>query len=58
MRRAQLDFLSGAVKTPARIQTRALVDPDEDRTEAKPDVRHPFYWAPYILMGAFADAPA
>jgi CHAT domain-containing protein len=57
LRRAQLDLLSGAVKSPARVQTRALVDPDEDRTDAKPDARHPFYWAPYILMGAFAETP-
>jgi len=56
LRRAQLDLLGGAVKSPAQTQTRALVDPDEDRTDTKPDARHPFYWAPYILMGAFAEA--
>jgi CHAT domain-containing protein/tetratricopeptide (TPR) repeat protein len=54
LRRAQLDLLTGAVKSPVRLQTRALVDPDEDRTDAHPDASHPFYWAPYILMGAFA----
>jgi CHAT domain-containing protein len=58
LRRAQLDLLGGAVKSPERIRTRSLVDPDEDKTEAARDTRHPFYWAPYILMGAFAGAPA
>ncbi len=53
LRRAQLDLLGGAVKFPSLMQTRALVDPDEDRADAKPDARHPFYWAPYILMGTF-----
>jgi CHAT domain-containing protein/tetratricopeptide (TPR) repeat protein len=56
LRRAQLDLLTGAVKSPALAQTRALVDPDEDPTGANPDSSHPFYWAPYILMGAFAEA--
>lgn len=57
LRRAQLDLLGGAIKSPERVQTRALIDPDEDQAEATPDARHPFYWAPYILMGAFADGP-
>jgi len=56
LRRAQLDLLTGAMKSPALAQTRALVDPDEDPTVANPDSSHPFYWAPYILMGAFAEA--
>jgi CHAT domain-containing protein/tetratricopeptide (TPR) repeat protein len=55
LRRAQLDLLRGAIKSPARTPTRALVDPDEDQTAAKSDARHPFYWAPYILMGAFSE---
>ena len=54
LRRAQLDLLTGAIKSPATRATRALVDPDEDQTDAKSDASHPFYWAPYILMGAFA----
>jgi len=55
LRRAQLDLLTGAVQSPAQVRMRALVDPDEDQTDANPDARHPFYWAPYILMGAFAE---
>jgi CHAT domain-containing protein/tetratricopeptide (TPR) repeat protein len=56
LRRAQIDLLTGAIKSPASVRTRALVDPDEDETDANPDASHPFFWAPYILMGAFAQA--
>jgi CHAT domain-containing protein len=55
LRRAQLHLLRGAIKSPANTPTRALVDPDEDRTAAKADTSHPFYWAPYVLMGAFSE---
>lgn len=54
LRRAQLRLLRGAMKSSAKVRTRCLVDPDEDRGEASPpaDTRHPFYWAPYILIGS------
>jgi CHAT domain-containing protein len=60
LRRAQLDLLRGAVNVPASTAMRALVDPDEDQTPAKAgaDTTHPFYWAPYILMGAFSEPSA
>jgi CHAT domain-containing protein/tetratricopeptide (TPR) repeat protein len=58
LRRAQLDLLRGALKPPANAAIRALVDPDEDQTTAKADTSHPFYWAPYILMGAFSEPSA
>jgi CHAT domain-containing protein/tetratricopeptide (TPR) repeat protein len=55
LRRAQLDLLRGAIDLPANMSMRALVDPDEDQTAAKADTGHPFYWAPYILMGSFSE---
>jgi CHAT domain-containing protein len=58
LRRAQLDLLRGAIKPPANTAMRALVDPDEDEIAAKADTGHPFYWAPYILMGAFSEPSA
>jgi CHAT domain-containing protein len=58
LRRAQLDVLRGAADPPTNTSTRALVDPDEDQTAAKTDTGHPFYWAPYILMGAFSEPSA
>jgi CHAT domain-containing protein/tetratricopeptide (TPR) repeat protein len=58
LRRAQLDLLRGAIDIPANTAMRALVDPDEEQTVAKADTDHPFYWAPYILMGAFSEPPA
>jgi len=58
LRRAQIDLLRGAVEPPANTAMRALVDPDEDQTAAKADTGHPFYWAPYILMGAFSEPSA
>jgi CHAT domain-containing protein/tetratricopeptide (TPR) repeat protein len=58
LRRAQLDLLRGAIDLPADTSTRALVDPDEDETAAKADTGHPFYWAPYILMGSLSEPSA
>jgi CHAT domain-containing protein len=58
LRRAQLDLLRGAIDLPANTPTRALVDPDEDQTAVKADTGHPFYWAPYILMGSFSEPSA
>ncbi len=58
LRRAQLDLLRDAIDPPANMSMRALVDPDEDQTAAKANTGHPFYWAPYILMGAFSEPPA
>jgi len=58
LRRAQLDLLRGAIEAPANTAMRALVDPDEDEVAAKANTGHPFYWAPYILMGAFSEPSA
>jgi CHAT domain-containing protein len=57
LRQAQLDLLRGAIKPAANTRTRSLVDPDEESAGAgaRPDSRHPFYWAPYILMGAISS---
>ena len=58
LRRAQLDLLRGALEPPASTAMRALVDPDEDEIATKANTGHPFYWAPYILMGAFSEPSA
>jgi CHAT domain-containing protein len=50
LRRAQLDLLYGHRDSVARGTTRGLVDPDED-TDPGSGTAHPFYWAPYILIG-------
>jgi CHAT domain-containing protein/tetratricopeptide (TPR) repeat protein len=50
LRRAQLDLLYGHRDGVPRGTTRGLVDPDED-TDPGSSTAHPFYWAPYILIG-------
>jgi len=53
LRCAQLAALRGDAKSFASGRTRSLVDPEDEKEDAaSPDMRHPFYWAPYILMGA------
>jgi CHAT domain-containing protein len=63
LRRAQLSLLSGAIRSDPWVQTRGLLFPEEEaeqmeggarKSRAGPD--HPFYWAPYILMGDVAQA--
>jgi CHAT domain-containing protein/tetratricopeptide (TPR) repeat protein len=53
LRRAQLALLRGELAALAPSPTRSLVDPGDERSELRADAstRHPFYWAPYILMG-------
>ena len=53
LRRAQMSLLADALDTLPRTETRGLVDPEEEigDSEAYPGTSHPFYWAPYILMG-------
>jgi CHAT domain-containing protein/tetratricopeptide (TPR) repeat protein len=57
LRRAQLALLSDRLDRPAQAATRSLVDPDDEDEDRAVDAgtRHPFYWAPYILMGEAAD---
>jgi CHAT domain-containing protein/tetratricopeptide (TPR) repeat protein len=63
LRRAQLSLLSGTIKSDPWVRTRGLLIPEEEsekeeggarKSYAGPD--HPFYWAPYILMGDLARA--
>jgi CHAT domain-containing protein len=62
LRNAQLGLLSGAFATPVAGCIRSLVDPDEDQLnpqeQAGAGPRHPFFWAPYILMGAVPHTSA
>ena len=60
LRRAQLGLLADALEIYPQAETRGLVDPDEEISdrEAYPGTSHPFYWAPYILMGELHDATA
>jgi len=53
LRRAQLSLLRGDVKSALWPRTRGLIDPDDDPNEYRRRVgaAHPFYWAPYVLMG-------
>ncbi len=59
LRRAQLGLLGGAFSMSLTGRTRGLVDPEDDQAKAGTvvDTRHPFYWAPYILMGAVPHPP-
>jgi len=53
LRRAQLSLLRADVNSAPRPRTRGLIDPDDDPNENRVRVSaaHPFYWAPYVLMG-------
>jgi len=53
LRRAQLALLNGNSFLQTSATTRSLVDSDNEQTDADAvaTTRHPFYWAPYILMG-------
>ncbi len=59
LRHAQLDLLHGRMADSPQSPTRSLSDPDDDQADGSQalDTRHPFYWAPYVLMGALADRP-
>ena len=53
LRQAQLALLRNSSPAPALAETRGLVDPDAetDRGVEAPATAHPFFWAPYILLG-------
>lgn len=54
LRQAQLELLSGKlVPQPGAVRARPLTTEGADDTSAKvpPDWRHPFYWAPFVLVG-------
>ena len=56
LRRAQLTLVRDTMATLRSSTTRSLVDPEDDTDRsAYPGVSHPFYWAPYVLMGDVAD---
>jgi CHAT domain-containing protein len=57
LRRAQLDAMRGRAPV-AQDVTRGLVDPDDEQAGRGFGTSHPFYWAPYILMGEATDEPA
>jgi CHAT domain-containing protein len=58
LRSAQLGLLTGALKFDRATVTRNLIDPDEEAPDSQPypGASHPFYWAPYILMGETPEA--
>jgi CHAT domain-containing protein len=58
LRRAQLELMRDHRFAPrTRAATRSLVDPDEEQEDRGlyRGTSHPFYWAPYILMGEAMD---
>jgi CHAT domain-containing protein len=57
LRRAQLDVMRGRAPV-AQDVTRGLIDPDDEQAGRVLGSSHPFYWAPYILMGEATDGPA
>jgi CHAT domain-containing protein/tetratricopeptide (TPR) repeat protein len=59
LRRAQLALIGDRSASSNEIVTRSLIDPDDEPKDRSsyPGTSHPFYWAPYILMGEAADAP-
>src|SRR5262249_31582455 len=57
LRRAQLDAMRGRTAV-AQDVVRGLIDPDDEGNDRGSGTDHPFYWAPYILMGEATDGPA
>jgi CHAT domain-containing protein len=56
LRRAQAALARDTTATRASTTTRTLVDPDEEPDRSPyPGTSHPFYWAPYILIGDATD---
>jgi CHAT domain-containing protein len=56
LRRAQVALAGDQTVGRAMTTTRTLIDPDEEPDRGPyPGTSHPFYWAPYILMGEATD---
>jgi CHAT domain-containing protein len=56
LRRAQVALAGDKTAARAMTTTRTLIDPDEEPDRGPyPGTSHPFYWAPYILMGEATD---
>jgi CHAT domain-containing protein len=53
LRRAQLALIGDCSASPGELVTRSLVDPADEPADHGPfpGTSHPFYWAPYILLG-------
>ena len=51
LRRAQLGLLRGEIEPDPLPLSRGVIDPDDPNARTSVDARHPFYWAPYLLMG-------
>jgi CHAT domain-containing protein/tetratricopeptide (TPR) repeat protein len=56
LRRAQMGLLRGEIEPDPLPIPRGVIDPDEPDTRTSVDARHPFYWAPYVLMGDLLEA--
>jgi CHAT domain-containing protein len=50
LRKAQLDLLLGQVKPNAAATGRGFVA-ERTNVDAPSGYAHPFYWAPFVLMG-------
>jgi CHAT domain-containing protein len=59
LRRAQLALIGDRSASHGELVMRSLIDPADEPADRGPypGTSHPFYWAPYILMGETADAP-
>jgi CHAT domain-containing protein/tetratricopeptide (TPR) repeat protein len=55
LRDAQLMLLNGAAQSERLNRLRGLIDPDDPAHQQAIASCHPYYWAPYILMGGAAE---
>jgi CHAT domain-containing protein/tetratricopeptide (TPR) repeat protein len=55
LRDAQLMLLNGAAQSERLNRPRGLIDPDDPARQQAIATCHPYYWAPYILMGGTAE---
>jgi CHAT domain-containing protein len=53
LRQAQVDVIEGRVKKVGGqiINTRGNLILPEESAETEEDLTHPFYWAPFVLIG-------
>ena len=58
LRAAQLMLLNGEAAGDAASTTRGLIGPDHRDDAPTPGTPHPYYWAPYILIGGPATLRA